>query len=118
MSALRAAIADLPDPVFADVLEGDDAYLLVVDLPGVTAATLDVTARDGGVAIEARRAKAAPEGFTYEREDRQTFLDVTLPLPGDADSERASGSIDRGVLELTVPKRESTTGTEIEIDAA
>lgn len=115
MVALREALTSLPDAVFADVLESDDAYLLVVDLPGVTAETLDVVATDGRVTIEARRAKDVPPAFGYEREDRSTFLDVTLPLPPDATAEDASAELSRGVLELTVPKRTSSDETRIEI---
>jgi HSP20 family molecular chaperone IbpA len=115
MSALREAFADLPDAVFADLLESDDGYLLVVDLPGVTADTLDVVARDGRVSIEARREKDVPGEFRYEREDRSLFLDVDLPLPPDADPEAADAEISRGVLELAIPKRTSTDETRIEI---
>ena len=46
MSALRDALRDLPDAVFADLLESDDAYLLVIDLPGATAETVDVRVED------------------------------------------------------------------------
>jgi HSP20 family protein len=115
MSALRKALADLPDAVFADVLESDDAYRLVVDLPGVTSDTLDVRANDGRITIDARREKAVPAAFRYEREDRDAFLDVTLPLPPDADAKAASADLSRGVLELTVPKRAESTTTRIEI---
>jgi HSP20 family molecular chaperone IbpA len=115
MSALREAFADLPDAVFADFLESDDGYLLVVDLPGVTAATLDVVARDGRVSIEARREKDVPPEYRYEREDRSLFLDADLPLPPDADAERADATISRGVLELAIPKRTGSDETRIEI---
>lgn len=115
MSAFREALASLPDAVFADVLESDDAYLLVVDLPGVTEDSLDVVVADGRVSIDARREKAVPVSFGYEREDRSAFLDVTLPLPPDADGDRATAELARGVLELTVPKRTRTDETRIEI---
>ena len=115
MSALREAFADLPDAVFADLLESDDEYRFVVDLPGVTADTLDVVARDGRVSIEARREKDVPAEYRYEREDRSLFLDVDLPLPPDADPEHADAEIDRGVLELAIPKRTTTDETRIEI---
>jgi HSP20 family molecular chaperone IbpA len=115
MSALRDAFSDLPDAVFADFLESDDGYLLVVDLPGVTPDTLDVVARNGRVSIEARRAKDAPPEFRYEREDRSLFLDADLPLPPDADPENADAEMRQGVLELAIPKRSTTDETRIEI---
>lgn len=115
MSTLRDALADLPGSVFADLLESDDAYLLIVDLPGATSETTDVEVEDGRVRIEARREKDVPEGFRYAREERSLFLDATIPLPPDATREGAEGSIEGGVLTLQLPKRD-TRGRPIEIE--
>jgi HSP20 family molecular chaperone IbpA len=118
MSALRDALRDLPDAVFADLLESDDGYVLVVDLPGAAAETTEVLVEDGRIEIEGRREKAVPEGFEYVREDRPLFLDAELPLPTDADGAGADAEIDRGVLEITVPKRERDVSRTIPVDDA
>ena len=115
MSALREALRDLPDAVFADLLESDDAYLLVVDLPGVTRETVDVSVEDRQVRIEARREKDHPREFRYVTEDRSLFLDAELPLPPDAADEGVAASMDRGVLTLRIPRRSRDEGTRIEI---
>jgi len=109
MSRLRSALRNLPDAVFADLLESSDTYLLVVDLPGVTSDTLDITVVDGRISIEARREKDVPAGFRYAREERTVFLDVDLPLPPDATEEGASATIDDGVLEVRLPKASAAT---------
>jgi len=116
MSALRDALRDLPDAVFADLLESDEGYVLVVDLPGATAETTEVLAEDGRIVIEGRREKGVPEGFRYVREDRPLFLDAELPLPGDADGSGAEAEIDRGVLEVTIPKRTGDVSRTIPVD--
>ena len=116
MSAFRKALGDLPDAVFVDLLESDGEYLLVVDLPGVTAATLDVSATDGQLAIEARREKDAPAGFEYLQEERPLFLDAELPLPPDATGADARATIERGVLELHLPKREAIPERPIPVE--
>ena len=118
MSALRDALRDLPDAVFADLLESDDGYVLVVDLPGATAETTEVLVEDGRIDIEGRREKAVPEGFEYVREDRPLFLDAELPLPTDADGAGADAEIDRGVLEIALPKRERDVSRTIPVDDA
>jgi HSP20 family molecular chaperone IbpA len=115
MSALRDALRDLPDAVFADLLEAEDAYLLVVDLPGVTGDTVDVTVSGGRVSIEARREKAVDPAFRYLTEERSLFLDADLPLPPDATDDGAEANVDRGVLELRLPKRTASAATHIEI---
>jgi HSP20 family molecular chaperone IbpA len=113
MSALRDALAGLPDAVYADLLESDGEYLFVVDLPGVTRDTVDVRVDDGRLSVEARREKDTPEGFRYVSEDRSLFLDAELPLPPDAGDE-GEASMDAGVLEVRVPKRASATEIPIE----
>lgn len=117
MSALRDALRDLPDAVFADLLESDDEYVLVIDLPGATSDTTDLVADESRVTIEARRKKETPKGFRYIREDRPLFLDAELPLPPDALGDEAAAELERGVLELTIPKRgDASAGERIEFD--
>jgi len=116
MSALRDALRDLPEAVFADLLESEDAYLLVVDLP--TAETVDVSVTAGEIQVEALREKEVPEGFSYESEQRSLFLDADLPVPGDANGQEASASVDRGVLELRLPKGDEETVTTIAVEDA
>ena len=106
---------ELPDAVFADLLESDDAYLLVVDLPGVNDRTVDVSVTDGHLGIEARREKDVPMEFSYLQEERSLFLDADLPLPPDATGAGAEATIDRGVLELHLPKRQAAPEREIPI---
>lgn len=115
MHALRDALRDLPESVFADLLEGEDDYLLVVDLAGATADSVDVTAEFGRLRIDADREKAVPAGFEYVREDRSPFLDATLPLPPRVDADGATATIERGVLEVRLPKTTSAGGTRVPV---
>jgi HSP20 family molecular chaperone IbpA len=115
MSKLREALRDLPEAVFADVLESDEAYLLVVDLAGASAETTDVTFRGGRLRVEARREKDVPVEFEYVEEDRPLFVDAEFPLPPDATAEEAEASMERGVLEVRLPKREATPERSIPV---
>ena len=115
MSALRDALGDLPDPVFADLLESEAAYLLVIDLPGVGSETLDVRLDGPRLRIEARREKDLPMAFRYLDEDGPLFLDAELPLPPDVAETGAEGTLDRGTLTLRLPKRDATEETSIPI---
>jgi len=91
--------------VFVDVLESDEAYLFVVDVPGASADSVDVRVEGRTLAVDARRQKAVPAGFDYHSEERSLFLDLELPLPPDATEADASASVDDGVLEVRLPKR-------------
>ena len=81
------------EAVFADLLESDDAYLLVLDLPGVSAESTDVRAERGRLRIEARREKDLPPEYRYVDEDRSLFLDAEIPLPPDASDAGGTGHL-------------------------
>jgi len=115
MSALREALRDLPDPVFADLLEGDDEYLVVIDLPGVTSETVEARIDGNTLVIDARREKEVPSEFRYVSEDRSLFLDVELPLPPDVTDRGAEASVSQGVLEVRLPKRSAAPETTIPV---
>ncbi len=105
MSRLREALGSLPDSVFVDVLESEDAYAFVVDVPGATADTVDVRVEGRTLAVDARREKDVPVEFDYRSEERSLFLELELPLPPDATDEGASASVEDGVLDVRLPKR-------------
>jgi len=115
MSVLRDALRDLSDGVFFDLLESEEGYLLVLDVPGVSAETLDVTVDGGRIEVEARRRKAVPGGYRYLEENRAMFVDADLPLPRDATERGAEATVENGVLELYVPKREGGAETSIDV---
>lgn len=108
---------DLPDAVFADLLEGEDGYLLLVDVPGPSADSLDVRFRDGMVHVDCTDETAVPEGFEYRTEGRPATREFAVPVPPDATGEEATGSVERGVLELRLPKASTASGTSIPVDA-
>ncbi|RQG89277.1 Hsp20/alpha crystallin family protein [Natrarchaeobius halalkaliphilus] len=115
MPALRDALRDLSEDVFFDLLESDETYLIVLDVPGVTADSLDLSVEADRLCIEARRAKDLPGEYRYLEENRPMFLDAELPLPDDAIGGETTASVDRGVLELTIPKRPGGGETTIDV---
>jgi len=114
MSALRDALGDLSDDVFFDLLESDDAYLLVIDVAGVTADSLDLTVENGRLSVDAQREKDLPGEYQYVEENRPLFVDIELPLPEDASDDTVSVEVKRGVLEVTVPRRATETTIDVE----
>jgi len=118
MSGLRDALRELPESVFADLLESDDAYLIVLDLPGVTADTAEFRVERGRLVVEARRGKDVPPEFRYVSEDRPLFVDAEIPLPPDATGAGASAEADGGVFAVEIPKREAAPQETIPISSA
>lgn len=115
MSALREAMRELPDAVFADVLESDEAYLLVLDLPGVTADEVELSVERGLLQVDATRERDVPTDFEPVTENRQRQLSFEVPMPMDATADGAEATVESGVLELTLPKHATTSQTSIPV---
>jgi HSP20 family protein len=74
-----------------DVLEAEDSWRLIADVPRATRQSLDLTVHEGALRIRAE----VNETFGYERLFR---------LPRGVDAQTVQASLDGGVLTLTVPK--------------
>jgi HSP20 family molecular chaperone IbpA len=97
-------------------VETGEEYRHVLDLPGVTADTIDVTVEGGRLRIDGQRTKDVPGEFTFVREDRSVFLDAEIPLPPDTTGQGGEGTVENGVLELRLPKATAAPSTTIPID--
>lgn len=105
-----------------DVLDREDEYVVVADLPGFDADDVDVTLSDGRLTVAAERDEAVLETgeeetsryVRRERAGRSVSRSVRLPEPVDADGVTATHS--DGVLTVTLPKkREDDDGHSIEV---
>lgn len=106
--------------MFVDLLASEEAYLLLIDLPGATRQTASVRTTDGRLRVEADRPSPVrdEEAFTPVRTEREPTLSLELPLPPDATGEGATATLERGVLELRLPREAAGTGTAIPIEDA
>ena len=103
----------------ADVLEDDDAYLVVFDAPGATASDVQVRYRRGAVEVRIDRFREHYEGFDMRFPGRGMSLDGRARLPADAriDPDAATATLrDNGTLEVRVPKREGAEGTSVVVE--
>ncbi|WP_132057389.1 Hsp20/alpha crystallin family protein [Halorussus amylolyticus] len=95
-------------PLPVDLLESDDAYLVVFDAPGATGSDVQVRYADGAVLVRIDRFRDYHEGFEMLFPGRGLSLDGQAELPADAlvDAEEASATLtEHGTLEVRVPKR-------------
>ncbi|NLV11323.1 Molecular chaperone (HSP20 family) [Halomicrobium sp. LC1Hm] len=98
-------------PLPADLLESDDAYLVVFDAPGVEASDLQVQYVDDRVEVRVDRFRPFHEDFEMRYPGRGLSLDGSVTLPADAvvDAEAASATLkDDGTLHVRVPKADET----------
>ncbi len=97
-------------PLSHDLLESDDAYLVVFDAPGAERSDVQVRYLDGEIQVQVDRFRAFHEGFDTVFPGRGLSLDGTASLPDDArvDAESAAATLaDDGTLRVEVPKRRS-----------
>jgi HSP20 family protein len=105
----------------ADVLESDDAYLVVFDAPGVAQTDVQVRYAEGGVEVRIDRFRAFHDGFEMRVPGRGMVLDGRAALPERADVDPAAASAtlrDDGTLAVTVPKVEPGEPTDAAADDA
>jgi HSP20 family molecular chaperone IbpA len=113
VSAPQTETTYIPD---VDICENEERIRLVADLPGVTQESVDVTVENNVLTIEAKAQVDVPQGYrlagqeygvgTYRRDF--TLSDVV-------DGAGIKARVKHGVLELTIPKRESVKMRKIEI---
>ncbi|XP_048444126.1 17.1 kDa class II heat shock protein [Pyrus x bretschneideri] len=104
---LREAKAMAATP--ADVKETQNAYVFVVDVPGLRPDMIDVKIEDDNMLVvggERRREKEKDQGVKYLRMERRLgkYLKKFV-LPDNADIEKISAECQDGVLTIAVAKR-------------
>jgi HSP20 family protein len=102
-----------------DVVDEGLVLRVTAELPGMEREDLNVTVEDGALVLRGKKRQDVRSGengcYRLER-DHGSFV-RTIPMPDDADPDRALAKFDNGVLTLTVPKSEAlrTTGRTIDI---
>ena len=99
-------------PLEHDLLESDDAYLVVFDAPGVEAGDVQVRFSDRTVEVRLDRFRAFRDGFDMRFPGRGLSLsgDATLPRDADVTPTGANATLTRsGTLQVEIPKNGDTS---------
>lgn len=103
--------------VAVDLRDEGEAFVLVVDLPGVGASDVDLTVEDRTVTVAADREDPADDDERYLlRERRRGNVERGVTVPDPIEQDEADATIDDGVLTVRLPKRGGTTGTTIDVE--
>ncbi|WP_313691254.1 Hsp20/alpha crystallin family protein [Halorarum halobium] len=106
-------------PLPYDLLESEDAYLVVFDAPGATRSDIQVRFNEGAVEVRVDRFRDFHEGFEMRFPGRGLALDgrATLPAHASVDARGAEATLtDEGTLQVRVPKTELESATSVTID--
>lgn len=114
MLGSRARPAAMP----MDAYREGDSFVVHLDLPGVSADTIDLTVERNVLTIHAERKAPAADGAervvderAYGVFSRQLFLGDTL------DADRLTADYDAGVLTIRIPIAEKAKPRKVEIGA-
>lgn len=101
-----------------DIHEYADRFVLLVDVPGVDPASVDLTLDQGVLIISGERPSITNQDLeTFQRRERPTgnfFRRFTLPDIVDTTNVKASSK--NGVLEIVIPKQAKTTPRRIVVE--
>lgn len=100
-----------------DVVEKDEGYELVADLPGLTKKDINVNAKDGILTISGEKKselKQKEKGYSYYERSCGSFS-RSFKLPDTVNSEDISAKYTDGVLTVSLKKKEETKPKQIEI---
>lgn len=92
-----------------DIHEGESEYLLLADVPGVTAGSVSIRYDRGELTLQATRKLDGESEVDYRRSFR---------VPDVIDASRIEAQLDHGVLVLKLPKAEEVRPRKIEIKSA
>ena len=95
----------------ADVVEDATSYIITAELPGLTAADVEVSVSKDYLLVKGEKRKEA------KREDKNYFLAERIYgaferkffLPDDIERDNITADVAKGVLTVTLPKKQSTS---------
>ncbi len=88
-----------------DILESDEAFTLIADVPGSDAESVEVTAEKDRLVIRAGTHVYEPEGFKLSyAESRPEEYQCAFKISALVDREKLSATAKDGVLTITLPK--------------
>lgn len=100
-----------------DIYEGDNAFLVTADLPGLKKDDIDISIEDSVLTVSGERSfKKSDDEGTFRRVERSygTFR-RSFTLPRGIDSTKVEAGFEDGVLTLTLPKSEMAKSRKIAV---
>jgi HSP20 family molecular chaperone IbpA len=99
---------------FVDIYENQEEILLMADMPGVGKDDLQVRVEKDVLYLEGRKSFALPQGLLNCEIEPCTYI-RSFSLPKTVDGDKIQAKLDRGVLSVHLPKRESVKPRQIQV---
>ena len=117
--ATAEGLAEMENAILADadVYETEDKLILRLDVPGVEKGRTQIEVDENhNLQVRARNSFQEPKGAVYKEFEVADYY-RSFRLGEEFDKEKISAQLDRGVLEIVLPKREEVKPRRIAISA-
>lgn len=101
-----------------DIIDLENEVLILADMPGVTAANLEVTVEKNELSIQGSSSSFDSDGKLAYSEYRQGQYRRTFTVADTIERDQISATMRDGVLQLTLPKAAVTQPRRITVDTA
>jgi HSP20 family protein len=101
-----------------DISENDNHFLIEADVPGVDPKEIEVSMENGALTLKGERkseVKEEKEGYTRIERSHGSFY-RRFSLPETADADHVTAKSDKGVLKITVGKKETAKPKKITVN--
>jgi len=98
-----------------NIREIKDAYVLEVEMAGVSKQGLDVTVEGNELIIIGRRSDPPMQGVPLIRESRPVAYRRVFELDPSIDTSKMAAKVEQGILTITLPKTEQVKPRKIEV---
>lgn len=101
----------------ANILEGEQDFRILMDLPGVRNEDLDLSLEDDTLTVKAERSLEVPEGYKSRRTEAVEKLSFqrSFNLGSTVDTDKVGAKLENGILTITLPKSEKTVARRIDV---
>lgn len=87
-----------------DVTEDDKAITVTAELPGLTEKDVEVTLHNGMLTLKGEKREEKTDAEAHVTERRYGRFQRSFQLPDGVDEAAITANVDKGVLQVTVPK--------------
>lgn len=102
----------------ANIYDNREALILSMDMPGVRKGDVNIEVNENKVmSIRAKSSFHEPEGTALVQEFTTGDYFRSFTLSNEFDTDKISGKLENGVLEVIIPRREDVKPRRIEISA-
>jgi HSP20 family protein len=100
-----------------NILEGEQDFRILMDLPGVRNEDLDISVEDQTLTVKAERSFETPEGYKARRRelDGKVTFRRSFDLGNGVDIDKIGARLENGILTVTVAKSERAVPRRIEV---